>query len=88
MTTPSGGLTQARFIPVTGLSAMQTAAAIGPAVATIALQVQLAEITSLVKKNYALTGQVLATLHRGQRAEVAGLVEAIDLAVELSLIHI
>lgn len=82
MTTPSGGLTQARFIPVTGLSAMQTAAAIGPAVATIALQVQLAEITSLVKKNYALTGQVLATLHRGQRAELAGLVEAIDLAVE------
>ena len=82
MTTPSAGLTQARFIPVTGFTAMQTAAAIGPAVATIALQIQLAEITSLVKKNYALTGQVLATLHRGQRAELAGLVEAIDLAVE------
>jgi hypothetical protein len=77
----SEGLRQARFIPVTGLTAAQTAAAIGPAVATIALQMQLSEITSLVQSNLALTGHVLASIHRGERAELAGLVEAIDLAV-------
>ncbi len=77
----SGGLKQARFIPVTGLTAAQTAAAVGPAVATIALQMQLSEITSLVRSNLALTGHVLASIQRGQRAELAGLVEAIDLAV-------
>ncbi|MFN8030642.1 MAG: hypothetical protein U0Q10_09915 [Dermatophilaceae bacterium] len=77
----SNGLAQARFIPVTGLTAAQTAAAVGPAVATIALQMQLSEITSLVKSNYALTGHVLASIQRGQRAELAGLVEAIELAV-------
>lgn len=77
----SNGLAQARFIPVTGLTAAQTAAAVGPAVATIALQMQLSEITSLVKSNYALTGHVLASIQRGQRAELAGLVETIELAV-------
>lgn len=77
----SEGLKQARFIPLTGLTAAQTAAAIGPAVATIALQMQLSEITSLVKKNVALTRQVHEALERDQRAELAGLVATIDRAV-------
>lgn len=77
----SEGLKQARFIPVTGLTAAQTAAAIGPAVATIALQMQLSEITSLVKTNVALTRQVQAALERDQRAELAGLVATIDRAI-------
>lgn len=77
----SEGLKQARFIPVTGLTAAQTAAAIGPAVATIALQMQLSEITSLVKTNVALTRQVHEALERDQRAELAGLLVTIDRAV-------
>lgn len=77
----SEGLKQARFIPVTGLSAAQTAAAIGPAVATIALQLQLSEITSLVKKNVELTRQVYEAFEREQRAELAGLLVTIDRAV-------
>lgn len=77
----SEGLKQARFIPVTGLTAAQTAAAIGPAVATIALQLQLSEITSLVKTNVALTRQVHEAFERDQRAELAGLLMTIDRAV-------
>lgn len=77
----SEGLKQARFIPLTGLTAAQTAAAIGPAVATIALQMQLSEITSLVKTNVALTREVHAALERDQRAELAGLVATIDRAI-------
>ncbi|KGN37613.1 hypothetical protein N803_14470 [Knoellia subterranea KCTC 19937] len=77
----SEGLKQARFIPVTGLTAAQTAAAIGPAVATIALQIQLSEISSLVKTNVVLTRQVHEGLERDQRAELAGLVATIDRAI-------
>jgi hypothetical protein len=77
----SEGLKQARFIPVTGLTAAQTAAAIGPAVATIALQLQLSEISSLVKTNVALTRQVHEAFERDQRAELAGLLVTIDRAV-------
>jgi len=77
----SEGLKQARFIPVTRLTAAQTAAAIGPAVATIALQLQLSEITSLVKTNVALTRQVYEAFERDQRAELAGLLVTIDRTV-------
>jgi hypothetical protein len=57
----SSGFAQARFIPVTAVSAAQTAAAAGPALAMIALQMQLSEITGLVRTNIALTSQVLTT---------------------------
>ncbi|MGW2155732.1 hypothetical protein [Nonomuraea sp. NPDC001699] len=40
----SSGLAQARFIPVTAVSAAQTAAAVGPALAMVALQMQLSEV--------------------------------------------
>ncbi|GAA2619895.1 hypothetical protein SMC26_26580 [Actinomadura fulvescens] len=78
----SGGLAQARFIPVTRGSAALTAAAVAPALAMIALQVQLSEITGLVRTNIALTSQVLTTIRREQWAELTGLVATVDHAVD------
>ncbi|MEU5859959.1 hypothetical protein ABZ815_02210 [Nonomuraea sp. NPDC047529] len=78
----SSGLAQARFIPVTAVSAAQTAAAVGPALAMVALQMQLSEVTSLVRTNVALTSQVLTTIRNEQWAELTGLVATIDRAVD------
>ncbi|MFJ6617885.1 hypothetical protein ACIQOW_09995 [Kitasatospora sp. NPDC091335] len=78
----SGTLAQARFIPVTAASTAQLAAAVGPALAMIALQTQLGEITGLVRTNIALTSQVLTTIRKEQWAELTGLVTAVDRAVE------
>jgi hypothetical protein len=69
---------QARFIPVTAVSAAETLAAIGPALAMVALQMQLSEITGLVRTNIALTSQVLTTMNRVQWATLTGLVETVD----------
>jgi len=73
----SGGFAQARLIPVAAVSKAQTAAAIGPALAMVALQMQLSEITGLVRTNIALTSQVLTTIRNEQWAELTGLVAAI-----------
>ncbi|MFG2335232.1 hypothetical protein [Streptomyces yangpuensis] len=78
----SGGLAQARFIPVTAVSAAQTAAALGPALAMVALQMQLSEITGLARTNIALTSQVLATVRHGQWAELTALVATVEHAVD------
>lgn len=78
----SGGLAQARFIPVTAVSAAQAAAALGPALAMVALQMQLSEITGLVRTNIALTSQVLTTIRNAQWAELTGLVATVDRAVD------
>lgn len=77
----SGSFAQARFIPVAAVSKAQTAAAIGPALAMVALQMQLSEITGLVRTNIALTSQALTTIRNEQWAELTGLVTAIDRAV-------
>jgi hypothetical protein len=77
----SGSFAQARLIPVAAVSKAQTAAAIGPALAMVALQMQLSEITGLVRTNIALTSQVLTTIRNEQWAELTGLVAAIDRAV-------
>src|SRR5580693_1831396 len=77
----SGGLAQARFIPVSEVSAAGIAAAIGPALAMIALQMTLSEVTGLVRTNVALTSQVLTTVRQGQWAKLTGLVETVDDAV-------
>ncbi|GAA4238701.1 hypothetical protein GCM10022254_55720 [Actinomadura meridiana] len=69
---------QARFIPLTQVSMAQSLAAIGPALAMAALQVQLSVITSLAKTNIALTNQVLTTVTRAQWAALSGLVETVD----------
>ena len=78
----SGGLAQARFIPVTAVSAAQTAAAVGPALAMVAIQMQLSEVTGLVRTNIALTSQVLTTIRNEQWAELTGLVATVDRAVD------
>lgn len=72
---------QARFIPVSAVSAASLATAIGPAVAMVAIQMQLNEISGLVRANIALTTQVLSTLRSEQWAELSGHVAAIDRAL-------
>lgn len=72
---------QARFIPAS-MTAATAIAAIGPAVAMIALQMQLGEISSLVRTNIALTTQTLKMIRNEQWAELEGLAEAVDEAIE------
>jgi hypothetical protein len=79
---PGRFIAQARFIPVTAVSKAQTAASIGPALAMVALQMTLSEVTGLVRTNLALTSQVLTTIRKDQWAELTGLVAAIDRAVD------
>lgn len=69
---------QARFSPVTAVSAAALAASIGPAVAMVAMQMQLQQITGLVRTNIALTTQVLTTVRTAQWAELTGYVNAIE----------
>ncbi len=75
-------IAQARFIPVSAVSAAQAAAAIGPALAMVALQMQLSQITGLVRTNIALTSQVLTTIRNEQWAELTALVATIDGVLE------
>ena len=72
---------QARFIPY-GVTAAQAAAAIGPAVAMIAIQMQLSEISGLVRTNIALTTQTLKMIRHQQWSELTGLVKSIDRAIK------
>ncbi|GAA3247734.1 hypothetical protein ACFO1B_38875 [Dactylosporangium siamense] len=73
---------QARWIPLSRVSAAQSAAAIGPALAMVALQMLLNEVAGLVKTNVAMTGQVLTTIRHGQWAELTALVATIDHVVD------
>ncbi len=73
---------QARFIPVKAFSVARTAAALGPALAQIAMQMQLNEVTDLVRTNVALTGQVLTTTRNAQWAELTALVATIDRVID------
>src|SRR3546814_18657200 len=61
------GLAQARFTPAAGLTAAQTAAAIGPALAMVALQSQLNEVSSLVQRNIDLTSQIIENTRPDER---------------------
>lgn len=72
---------QARFIPVSAVTAASALAAIGPAVAMVAIQMQLNEISVLVRTNIALTTQVLGTVRNEQWAALSGHVDAIDRAL-------
>lgn len=76
------GLAQARFTPAAGLTAAQTAAAIGPALAMVALQSQLNEVSSLVQRNIDLTSQVIENTRRDERARLMGLVDTVAQALE------
>ncbi|MEO3859436.1 hypothetical protein [Acrocarpospora sp. B8E8] len=73
---------QARFIPVTAVSAAQIAVTIGPALAMVALQMQLSQITGLVRTNIALTSQILTTIRNEQWAELTALVATVDRVVD------
>ncbi len=63
---------QARLIPVTKVSAAQKLANLGPALAMVALQLQLSEVAGLARTNIALTNQVLTTLYREQWSTLTG----------------
>ncbi|NJP66556.1 hypothetical protein [Streptomyces spiramenti] len=78
---PGGTLHQARFYPV-GLSKAQAAASIGPALAMVALQMMLSEVSSLVRTNLTMTNQVLSAVRKEQWAELTGLVATIDAKVD------
>ncbi|WP_337192314.1 hypothetical protein [Streptomyces sp. YIM 132580] len=73
---------QARLVPVTAVSAAQTAAALGPALAMVALQMQLSEVAGLARTNIALTSQVLASIRHDQWAELTALVATVDHVVD------
>lgn len=72
---------QARFIPAS-MTAGTAIAAIGPAVAMLALQMQLSEISSLVRENIALTSETLKIIRHDQWAELTGLSVNIERAVD------
>ncbi|WP_113718098.1 hypothetical protein [Arthrobacter dokdonensis] len=72
---------QVRWLPATGANAVGVVASLGPAVAMMAIQIQLNEISGLVKQNLALTETVLKTVRREQWAELSGLEEAVTEAV-------
>lgn len=72
---------QARFMPA-GLTAAGAVAAIGPAIAMLALQMQLGEISGLVRTNIELTSQTLRSIRAQQWAELEGVVGTIDNALE------
>ncbi|MGA4669525.1 hypothetical protein ACPCG0_06960 [Propionibacteriaceae bacterium Y1923] len=71
---------QARFIPAS-VTAATAIAAIGPAVAMLALQMQLGEISGLVRTNIALTTQTLTAIRREQWSELEGLATAVESAL-------
>lgn len=73
-------IAQARFIPVS-MTVGTAIAAIGPAVAMLALQMQLSEVSSLVQANIALTTQTLKAIRHEQWSELTGLSGAIDRAI-------
>ncbi|MFF5308575.1 hypothetical protein [Streptomyces massasporeus] len=73
---------QARLIPVTSVSTAQNVATLGPALTMVALQMQLSEITGLVRTNIALTSQVLTTIRNEQWAELTGLVTTVERAID------
>ncbi|MFB7475035.1 hypothetical protein [Kitasatospora sp. NPDC056184] len=75
-------IAQARFVPVAELGLASGAASIGPALAMVALQMQLSEVTGLVRTNIALTSQVLTAVRHAQWAELAGLVSVVDRALD------
>jgi hypothetical protein len=79
---PGRIIAQARFIPVEAVSVAQTVATIGPALAMVALQIQLSEVAGLVRTNIALTGQVLTSLRNEQWAELTALVATVDRAID------
>ena len=72
---------QARFIPAS-MTAAGAIAAIGPAIAMLALQLQLSEVSGLVRTNIALTTQALKAIHNDHWSELEGLAETVNEAIQ------
>jgi hypothetical protein len=68
---------QVRWLPATDVQAAAVLANIGPALAMMAIQAQLNEISGLVRENLALTESVLKTVRNEQWAELSGLEQAV-----------
>lgn len=79
---PNNWVGQARFVPVSGLHAAGVIAAVGPAIAMIAIQVQLNELQGLMTQNLELTEGVLKTLRHEQWSELSGLEKAVRKSLE------
>ena len=73
-------IAQARFIPIGTGAAAGALAAIGPALAMVALQMALSDVTTAVKTNTALLNQTLTTIRNEQWAELTGHVETMERA--------
>lgn len=70
-----------KWVPSKLAGAGAGAAALGPAVALVAVQLELAKITSLVQKNIHLTDDLLQTLRTERWAEVTGLLESMQKSI-------
>ena len=72
---------QIHWLPAGAQGAVAIATAVGPAVAMLAIQFQLAKIQRLVQENIELTYEVLRVVRAQQWAEIRGLREAMMNAV-------
>lgn len=70
--------TQVRWMPAAGANAAGVVAALGPALAMLAIQAQLNQLTGLVQKNIELTSSVLKAHRIEQWSELAALDEAVS----------
>ena len=73
-------IAQARFVPIGAGAAAGALATIGPALAMVALQMALSDVTTAVKTNTALLNQTLTTIRNEQWAELTGHVETMERA--------
>ena len=73
-------IAQARFVPIGAGAAAGALATIGPALAMVALQIALSDVTTAVKTNTALLNQTLTTIRNEQWAELTGHVETMERA--------
>jgi phosphoribosyl-ATP pyrophosphohydrolase len=70
-----------RFLPATAAQTAGVVASLGPALAMIAIQVQLHEVSGLVRENLALTDTLLKAVRFEQWAELTGLEQAVTAAL-------
>ena len=75
-------VSQVRWLPAGGQGAVAVLAALGPAAALVAVPFQLAQISSLVRENIELTGELLRTLRAEQWATLTGLQETTAKALD------
>jgi hypothetical protein len=85
LTTTNGQFaTSVRWLPATGASAASVAASLGPALAMIAIQMQLAEISKLSRHNLEISRIALEESRQSRRAAIEGNYRAIFKMVELA----